>query len=263
MSESLSFDRAAGYYDQTRSMPEVVARKGVRAILDLAGPAGRILDVGTGTGRVSIPLLDAGADLVGCDLSSAMLGRLQAKLPGARILQADGSRLPFPGSQFDAVLTVHVLHLIAPWQEALREFRRVLRPGGVYLNASTYANTNTGVSSAREQMRTFWRGWVEAHGAPIHQPGVRDHDVFLDELRSMGAELSEVEVVRYPWTYTLREQMEHFRARVFSDAWHIPDEVYEASMQELQSWVEKEYGDWDAPREEEVRFVIDRAAFRF
>lgn len=258
MSESLSFDRAAGYYDQTRSMPEQVARQGVQAILELAGPAGRILDVGTGTGRVSIPLLEAGANLVGCDLSSEMLRRLQEKLPAARILQADASRLPFPSSHFDAVLTVHVIHLIAPWQEALREFKRVLRPGGIYLNVQTYATTG---SSARAQMRNFWRGWVEAHGAPIHRPGVQDDQMFLEELKSIGAKLSEVEVVRYSRTYTLREEMERFRARVFSDAWDIPDDVYEASMRELQSWIEREYGDWDLAREDEVRFVIDGAGF--
>ncbi len=259
MSDSLSFDRAAGYYDQTRSMPEEVTRQGVQAILDLAGARARILDVGTGTGRVSIPLLEAGADLVGCDLSLPMLRRLQEKLPMARILQADASRLPFPTAHFDAVLTVHVVHLIAPWQAALREFRRVLRPGGVYLNVRTYVNAGVVAPGANA---LFWRGWVQAHGAPIFQPGVRDYQVFLDELRSMGAELREVEVVRYSRTYTLREEMERFRSRVFSDAWYIPDEVHEASMQELQSWVEREVGDWDARREDEVRFVIDGGRFR-
>jgi ubiquinone/menaquinone biosynthesis C-methylase UbiE len=258
MNNSLSFDRAAGYYDQTRSMPQEVTRQGVGAIMELAGKDARILDVGTGTGRVSIPLLESSADLVGCDLSLPMLRRLQEKLPGARILQADGSRLPFPTAHFDAVLTVHVVHLIAPWQEALREFRRVLRPGGSYLNVRTYANAGF---SAREQMRIFWRGWVEANGAPIHQPGVRDFQKFLDELRSLGAELREVEVVRYSLRYTLREEMERFRSRVYSDAWYIPDEVHEASMRELESWVDREYGDWDAAREDEVRFVIDVGKF--
>jgi ubiquinone/menaquinone biosynthesis C-methylase UbiE len=259
MNNSLSFDRAAGYYDQTRSMPKEVTRQGVQAILDLTGRSARILDVGTGTGRVSIPLLESGADLVGCDLSLPMLRRLQEKLPMARILQADASRLSFPTTHFDAVLTVHVVHLIAPWQAALREFQRVLRPGGVYLNVRTYANAGT---SAREQMRIFWRGWVEAHGAPIHQPGVRDYQKFLDELRSMGAALREVDVVHYSLPYTLREEMERFRARMYSDAWHIPDEVHEASIRELEIWVEREFGDWDARREDEVRFVIDEGKFK-
>jgi ubiquinone/menaquinone biosynthesis C-methylase UbiE len=259
MNNSLSFDRAAGFYDQTRSIPEAVVRQGVQAILKLTGEKARILDVGTGTGRISIPLLEAGADLVGCDLSAAMLRRLQEKLPAARILQADATRLPFPGARFNAVLTVHVLHLIAGWQEALREFRRVLRPGSVYLNVRTYDHTG---SSAREEMRKFWRSQVEARGVTLTQPGVRDHQKILDELKAHGAELSEVDVVHFSRRYTLRQEMEHVRDRIFSNAWHVPDDVHEASLLELQSWMEREYGDWDAPREDEVKFVIDVAAFK-
>jgi len=259
MNDSLSFDRAAGFYDQTRSIPEPIVRQGVQAILGLTGQAARILDVGTGTGRISIPLLEAGADLVGCDLSVPMLRRLQAKAPAARILQADATRLPFPTSQFDAVLTVHVLHLIAGWQEALREFRRLLRPGGIYLNVQTYAHAGF---SIREEMRNFWRSRVEARGVTLHQPGVRDHQAILDELKVQGAELREVDVVHYSRRYTLREEMDHFRGRIFSNAWHVPDDVHEASMWDLQDWVEREYGDWDAAREDEVSFVIDVGRFR-
>ncbi len=135
---------------------------------------------------------------------------------------------------------------------------RVLRPGGLYLNVQTYANAGF---SVREQMRSFWRGWVEAHGTPIHQPGVRDFQRFLDELKSLGAELREVEVVRYSLHYSLREEMERFRARVYSDAWYIPEEVHAASMSALESWVDQEYGDWDLRREDEVRFVMEEGRF--
>lgn len=258
MSDSLSFDRAAGYYDQTRSIPEAVVRQGVQAILEIAGPGARLLDVGTGTGRVSIPLLEGGADLVGCDLSRPMLRRLQEKLPGARILQADAPRLPFPTGHFDAVLTVHVLHLIAPWQEALREFKRVLRPGGVYLNVRTYDHTGF---SPREQMHQHWRAWVQAQGVEVRQTGVRDPQVIQDELRSMGAALEEVEVTRYSRPYTMGNEIERMRARVYSNAWDLPDEVHAAGMQEVERWVAENYGDLDVEREDDVRFVIDGGRF--
>src|SRR5262245_26679816 len=70
MTSSLSFDRAASVYDQTRPLPEPGATLGIQAILDIAGPQARILDVGAGTGRVSIPLLQRGANLVGIDLAA-------------------------------------------------------------------------------------------------------------------------------------------------------------------------------------------------
>jgi ubiquinone/menaquinone biosynthesis C-methylase UbiE len=77
MSKSRSFDRAADIYDQTRPLFEPIAKHGLQAILDITGPNARILDVGTGTGRISVPLLERGMDLIGCDISSAMLSLTQ------------------------------------------------------------------------------------------------------------------------------------------------------------------------------------------
>src|SRR4030095_16136094 len=112
MNNSRSFDRAADYYDQTRPLSEPSAKPGIQAILDITGPSARVLEIGTGTGRISIPLLERGLDLFGCDLSSKMLMRLHEKFPTARVAQADATVLPFPSAHFEAVVTVHVLHLI-------------------------------------------------------------------------------------------------------------------------------------------------------
>src|ERR1051326_1946520 len=197
MNTSRSFDRAADIYDQTRPLLEPIAKQGLQAILELIGPNARVLDVGTGTGRISIPLLERRADLIGCDISEKMLRRLQEKSSSARIAQADSSLLPFPNNRFDAVITVHVMHLIPPWRAALREFKRVLVPKGVYLNVRTWEPMGNNI---RKRMREFWRGWLKARGVEAESIGIRDGSEFLPELQSLGAELSEVEVVRYPLT---------------------------------------------------------------
>jgi 16S rRNA A1518/A1519 N6-dimethyltransferase RsmA/KsgA/DIM1 with predicted DNA glycosylase/AP lyase activity len=75
---NISFDRAAGFYDQTRTLSEPMATIGVQTILDLAGPHGSILEVGIGTGRLGVPLLQRGANLIGCDLSIKMMNKLRA-----------------------------------------------------------------------------------------------------------------------------------------------------------------------------------------
>src|SRR5574341_687347 len=124
MNTSQSFDRAANVYDQTRPLPKPTATRGIQAIRDITGPEALILDAGTGTGRISIPLLERGARLIGCDLSMKMLRRLHENLSSAQLAQADAALLPFPANSFDAVLTVHVMHLVGPWREALRA-----RPG--------------------------------------------------------------------------------------------------------------------------------------
>jgi ubiquinone/menaquinone biosynthesis C-methylase UbiE len=258
MNTSRSFDRAADIYDQTRFLFEPIAVHGIQAILDLIGPGARLLDVGTGTGRISIPLLERGVDLIGCDLSARMLRRLRGKLSSARIAQADATLLPFPSAHFDFVMTVHLLHLIPPWREALREFKRVLKPEGAYFNVKTWETVGT---SIRGEMREFWRSWLKAHGVNAYLTGVQRNAESLPELESLGATLTEMEVIRYPLTFTLRGELERFASRVYSDAWEVPEAIFGASMEALQAWVNNEYGDLDRQRADEVRFVIDLARF--
>jgi SAM-dependent methyltransferase len=261
MSTSRSFDRAAAYYDRTRPLPEAVATDGIQAILEQIGPRARrahLLEVGAGTGRISIPLLERGLDLIGCDLSAKMLSRLREKSASARIVQADAVQLPFPSLSFDNVMTVHVLHLIPAWREALREFRRLLVPGGAYLNVRTWATAGV---SLRDQIRGHWRRWLAAKGVQADLPGVRSQEELVRELLSMGGRVTEVEAVRYPVAFTLREELDRFGSRIYSDAWEIPDDIFEASMQELRAWVEREYGNLDEPREDVLRFAIDVVRF--
>ena len=76
---SIAFDRAAGYYDETRGIPPEVEEQAADRVEAAVGPAGRLLEVGVGTGRVSLPLHRRGRDLVGVDLSGPMLDRYRAK----------------------------------------------------------------------------------------------------------------------------------------------------------------------------------------
>jgi ubiquinone/menaquinone biosynthesis C-methylase UbiE len=258
MMGSRSFDRAANIYDQTRLLLEPIAKVGIPAVLDVIGPKARVLEVGSGTGRISIPLLERGVDLIGCDLSSQMLRRFQEKFPSPRIAQADASLLPFPTGKFDVVLTVHVLHLIPSWREVLREFRRVLVTGGAHLNVSTWASVGESVSG---KIRQFWRGWMKANGVDAGHPGARERVDLLQELRSLGAELTEVEAIRFTDSFNLREELGRFGSRIYSETWDLPDALFDASMQDLRAWVIAEYGSLDQEIKEEVRFLIDVARF--
>jgi ubiquinone/menaquinone biosynthesis C-methylase UbiE len=187
-----------------------------------------------------------------------MLLRLREKLPFARIAQADATALPFPSAYFDIVMTAHVLHLVPAWREAVQEFRRVLTPGGAYLNLKTWANVGV---SVREQMRLHWRGWLASHGVNAELPGLQANTEMQEELQSLGAQLTEVEVAHYSLLFTLREELERFARRIYSDSWEIPDPIFEASVEELETWAAHEYGDLDQQRQGEVRFSIDVARF--
>ncbi len=100
----------------------------------------RVLDVGCGTGRLVERLVDAGGPdrVVGCDFSAGMLREAAARLQGsagATLVQGDATRLPFRDGVFDAAVSTEAFHWFPDQAAALRELRRVLRPGGRLLLA--------------------------------------------------------------------------------------------------------------------------------
>lgn len=99
-----------------------------------AAPA-RILDLGCGTGSVSLLLAEDGHFPVGVDLSARMIAVAQDKMHRHRqrvmLLVGDaGDPPPQAGESFDVVLTRHLLWTLPDPQTALRRWTRLLRPGG-------------------------------------------------------------------------------------------------------------------------------------
>jgi ubiquinone/menaquinone biosynthesis C-methylase UbiE len=117
----------------------------VAELLDLAAPlvadGQRIIDVGTGTGQLAVAALDRWprTSIVGIDASQGMLdvagAEAERRLPpeiATRFerVAAYADRLPFADAAFDVALSSFVFQLVPNRARALREVRRVLRPGG-------------------------------------------------------------------------------------------------------------------------------------
>jgi SAM-dependent methyltransferase len=95
------------------------------------GQARRILDVGCGSGSVTVDLLDQGtSQVVAVDVDAAMARRTGAKAGLAGVVQADGRRLPFPDGSFDAAVCNLVLLWTPQPAVLVAEMARVVRPGG-------------------------------------------------------------------------------------------------------------------------------------
>lgn len=130
------FARHAGEWDRLRAL--LTPADEVEAVLldALAGrPLGRLLDIGTGTGRIAKILAPQAEHVVGLDRSPEMLrlarSRLQ-DLPADKweLVQGDFGALPFPPASFDTVVFHQVLHYAAEPAWPLDEAARVCRPGG-------------------------------------------------------------------------------------------------------------------------------------
>lgn len=110
----------------------VRADRRARLFIELGGitRGARVLELGCGTGEFTRRVAPQGARLVALDLSADLLAKARARVPsGARFLRGDAHRLPFRAGAFDAVYGCSILHHLDV-EAALREVRRVLRPGG-------------------------------------------------------------------------------------------------------------------------------------
>jgi ubiquinone/menaquinone biosynthesis C-methylase UbiE len=130
----------AGRYDDVASRLARPLYERVAADVAAAGlaPAARVLDAGTGPGRVPILIAHAlpGLRIDGLDLSTAMVGRARenaraAGLAGRVTFTAgDVADLPYPDATFDLIVSSISQHHWPDAHAGMRELRRVLRPGG-------------------------------------------------------------------------------------------------------------------------------------
>ena len=95
------------------------------------------LDIGTGTGFLAMMLAELGHDVTGIDISEKMmeLGKQHAEERGVDVtfVKGEGERMPFDDDTFDVIVNCRVLWTLTEPEVSLKEWRRVLKPGGKML----------------------------------------------------------------------------------------------------------------------------------
>jgi SAM-dependent methyltransferase len=93
-----------------------------------------VLDVGTGPGQIAMDLARLGHRVTGIDIVPEMVDRARSESAGASnppvFRRGDATEPPFPAGSFDAVVARHLLWTLPEPERALRNWRRLLRPGG-------------------------------------------------------------------------------------------------------------------------------------
>jgi ubiquinone/menaquinone biosynthesis C-methylase UbiE len=122
----------AATYDPLMARTEKAGLRAERASL-LQHAHGRVLEIGAGTGA-NLPHYNGDVDtLTLVEPEAPMLRRLEKKAGDALVLRAPAEDLPFDDDSFDTVVSTLVLCAVDDQPRALREMRRVLRPGGQLL----------------------------------------------------------------------------------------------------------------------------------
>ncbi len=133
------WNRRAASFDEDfgHSIGSTAERAAWDRILDLVVPQRpglAALDIGCGTGFLSLELAARGHHATGVDFAPAMLALARQKAADAgaavRFEEADAEALPFPPAAFDLVVSRHLLWTLPHPEAAIDEWRRVLRPGG-------------------------------------------------------------------------------------------------------------------------------------
>ncbi|MBT7293022.1 MAG: class I SAM-dependent methyltransferase [Rhodospirillaceae bacterium] len=166
MNKRATYQRIAKWYDLLDAPFERKRYQPLRPLL-FQGLSGRVLDAGVGTGR-NIPFYPKASEMVGIDLSPAMLARAEGRrveVAGeVQLLEMDVMHTSFEDNSFDAVVSSFLFCVLEPEHQlpALKELARICKPGGeIRLLEYSYSQDRR-----KRFVMKLWAPWVRwAYGA--------------------------------------------------------------------------------------------------
>jgi len=195
------YDRLASFYDIWGRLTESKAQA---RCLELAKiiPGESVLDVAVGTGLVfeRVVRRNPGGLNLGIDISRGMLAKAERRLQKAglssyRLSNASATEIPEPDSSIDLLLNNYMFDLLDEklWPAVIREFRRVLKPGGRLVLANMTVSENWG-SGIYQRLYTLspklmggcrsvqMSGPLEQNGFTVHLREYRQQLFFPSEI---------------------------------------------------------------------------------
>lgn len=186
------FSEIAGDWDRLRALhyPEDAIEKAILAEMD-GQRFERIVDLGTGTGRMLTLLAPLSSEAEGLDLSHHMLTVARANLNraevrNARVRQGDVTNTPFDTDSADLVIVHQVLHYLETPEQVLIEAARILKPGGRLLLVDFAPHDLEFLRETQGHRRLGIREedvteWADAAGLALQPPLRFDPPASLDQ----------------------------------------------------------------------------------
>jgi len=213
---TVSFDRVAEIYDETRGFPVFVMDKIIKTLRDELEGYTSILDVGVGTARFSKPLQAQGHYVVGVDVSSKMLRKAVER--GMRnLLMGSVCSLPFRDDSFDVTISVGLLHLVKEWKVALREISRVTRKLLVSV-----------IRRRKNLPSEEYTDLLVKYGWKLPQRGIAEREFGAIVKPAKSVDIANYEV-------SVSKSLAFLERKAHSYQWNVPEEVHIRIMQQLRA----------------------------
>lgn len=253
------YDDQATRFDERAGVPADAAEAIARELAALAGLADgqTVLDVGCGTGSLSLPLLRRPIRFVGFDRSPAMLEvfRERAARDGlaAELHVADGNaRWPAADASVDVVFSARALHHLDP-AHAVAEVRRVLRTtGGWLVTGRVRRPPDSPKSVLRRQMRQLLRAaGLEGRS---HEAGA---EAVFAALEDDGGRRMEPRIAA-SWTVPHRpaDSITAWEGKRGLAGIELPLHVKSKVLSDLRTWAEERFGDLQREMEQNEHFEL-------
>jgi len=225
-------------YDSYRSYPDGLIKKIVE--LGRISQGKKVLDLGCGTGNIAWQIKNTvDTDLIGIDVSLAMLKVAKSKSLEVICTDIDNQQLPFCDGSFDTVIGAYVIHQIKNLNFMLSECYRVLRDGVLVLLTSSHKQ----IEDQHPIIKGFFPSYVAIDKGRF--PDIDHIDYLLNSISFKNIKHEEVTVANIPIDY---EYLQKVKSKYVSTYHLMPEGEFENGVAKLEAFIrnsnQPEFRDW-------------------
>jgi ubiquinone/menaquinone biosynthesis C-methylase UbiE len=240
--QTSDFSRIALQYDATRNIPNGVLTTCYDRLIECGVLAVNepVIDVGCGTGQMSVPLAERGGIVRGIDISQEMIQIARSKMKsGWRVTFATGDArdLPAKDNSFGAAIVSKLFQHIQDWRKACREIVRVVRPGGHIIHVNERGAFGNAVRR-HFAIRANELGFAGRYlGIDPHTRAELTEFLISQKCRPVSFDTSGL---RWETSISYGEAMSQIEEGLFAEFWYLPDDIRYRIISDTTRWIDNQ-----------------------